>query len=332
MTTVGRRDVSLPGRPFRLGLAVAFALAVGLLVVPAVAADGPTNDNLATATVIGSLPYETTVDTDGATVEATDPIGCLAPSVTYTKTLWYTYQAATAERLKLTVPPFGIDAFAFAVVDVTDGSFQVVGCSPSARILFDVDAGRTYALMLAVPSAEDAAVPRLVLGRVEQLRVPFTFDPPAARPGQVVIVHAGITEPSDVPCYPTDATLLLSTDPSIIERDDPSFFNPLDGSSGALVFNPPVPIVQRWVLPAIPPGTYATYWQCNEPFVGPEVWRAADFRVLPIEPPSTDAVVAGSAAPSSGSGRTDLTAIGAMASLLLALVIGYISRRRRRGI
>src|SRR5688500_7427204 len=67
----------------------------GLTAVPVAAAEpAPSNDSIATPTVITTFPYTDTIDTSGASNEATDPGNCDAPDFgPDLVTVWYSWTA-----------------------------------------------------------------------------------------------------------------------------------------------------------------------------------------------------------------------------------------------
>lgn len=139
-------------------------LAILLLLPAAVpaAAAAPSNDEIATPTVIGSLPYADTIDTTDATTGPTDPGYCEAgdewPPLA---TVWYRY-TATADG-PLGAVTFGSDYPTTLHVGTADGNggIDVLACNvqnggtEQSAIRFEAEAGVTYLFAVgADPFAE----------------------------------------------------------------------------------------------------------------------------------------------------------------------------------
>jgi hypothetical protein len=110
----------------------------------------PANDDIASPTVIGSLPFTASTDTSGATVGATDPGYCFGPEFGQDPaSVWYAYTSTETGPLLATT--FGSDYDTTLYVATADGAGGVIilGCSDDTRsqqsaVRFDAVAGETY--------------------------------------------------------------------------------------------------------------------------------------------------------------------------------------------
>lgn len=141
------------GRGHRLGASVALALVASLLplATPALAAP-PANDDVASATPIGSIPFYDMVSMAEATRSAGDP-ACAATGAT----VWWSV-TATAES-RWTVKASGFEAFpAVSVWTGATSSLTQVGCHDGsdgpASVSFRTTPGRSYLLMVEAAAAE----------------------------------------------------------------------------------------------------------------------------------------------------------------------------------
>ena len=114
----------------------------------------PANDDFASRTVIGSLPFTDTIDTTEATADPTDPIGCGGPDV---ETVWYEFTPDTDLRVVATTE--GTDYSAGINVLVGDpadpASLELINCG-LPTVVWDAFAGTTYFLMV---TPEFAGIP-----------------------------------------------------------------------------------------------------------------------------------------------------------------------------
>jgi hypothetical protein len=124
--------------------AVAVAILMALLAaqVGVVAAAPPANDDIANATVIGSLPFTTTASTVEATPNPADPPASCIPGSG--RTLWYRYDAPSSALLRVASGGFG------SVVSYvgSPGDLTQVGCGSSPHLI-SVNAGMSYYFMVA---------------------------------------------------------------------------------------------------------------------------------------------------------------------------------------
>lgn len=104
----------------------------------------PANDDFASASAIGGLPYSNDVDTTAATAEPQEPAGsCFGPPGE--KTAWYSYtptqtQSVTARVTYAPWAPVAIVAYSGSSL----GSLQALGCGYAAPVTFRAQAGVTY--------------------------------------------------------------------------------------------------------------------------------------------------------------------------------------------
>jgi hypothetical protein len=113
----------------------------------------PANDDFASRTVIGSLPFTDTVDATEATADPTDPIGCGGPDV---PTVWYEFTPSADIRVAATMEasefPAGINVWVGDPADPANLLFVDCGLP---GIAWDAFAGETYFLMVTPPIAGD---------------------------------------------------------------------------------------------------------------------------------------------------------------------------------
>jgi len=128
--------------------ACGLALAALALVAPGVARAAPANDNLGSATVVGSLPFHETVNVTDATLEPFEPSFCGGPS----KSVWYRFTAPSSGqvRAETTDSPF-FDPHLAVYRENGPGfaGLSVMSCASPVwngqrSVLFSVDAGATY--------------------------------------------------------------------------------------------------------------------------------------------------------------------------------------------
>ena len=127
-----------------------FVAAVSLLFLSAGAALAapPDNDEIANATLIGSLPFSDTVDTTEATTAPDDP-NCVGQG----PTVWYTYTPTEDQRLLADTFGSDYDTTLSAYVG-SPGSLEQIACNDDSggnvqsAILIEVEAGTTYYFMV----------------------------------------------------------------------------------------------------------------------------------------------------------------------------------------
>ena len=151
-------------RRFSVLLVTLAMLATPLLnAAPALAQDAPGNDNFASPTLVGSLPFTDTIDTSGATqLDANDPQpGCdSAPYGTY-YSVWYAYTPSVTTPIDANT--FGSTALSGGPLDTvlsvwtgSPGALTAVTCndessnvSSESEVQFTPQAGTTYYFMVA---------------------------------------------------------------------------------------------------------------------------------------------------------------------------------------
>ena len=110
-------------------------------VIP-VYAVAPSNDDMASATVVGSLPYTDTVDTTDATLEGLEPTyDC---GYTMAATVWYSYTPGTSGPVYVNTLGSAINN---AVHVFNQSGMTLVDCDANgadSRVLFTAAAGTTY--------------------------------------------------------------------------------------------------------------------------------------------------------------------------------------------
>lgn len=126
------------------------AAAVIAVLAPGTAlADAPSNDDFDTAAPVTALPFESTVDTSGATVAADDPVGCQSY---YGNSVWFRYTAPEDGIVRATVDTPGYYPFLTAYTGTRDSLRQVPGvCAFGSGNpeTFHVTAGTTYHFLVA---------------------------------------------------------------------------------------------------------------------------------------------------------------------------------------
>ena len=110
----------------------------------------PPNDDFANATVIPSLPFDDTVDTSGAGIEASEP----TPSCAYyglMNTVWYAFTPATSGSVSASVPNANFTPMLAAYTGSSLAGLSEVACRPYGGLqTFHADAGTTYYLQVGV--------------------------------------------------------------------------------------------------------------------------------------------------------------------------------------
>jgi hypothetical protein len=125
-----------------------------------VAAPPPTNDNFAFATVVSSGSFTNTVDSSGATTEATDPTptpNCAQFSASPPiKTVWYKFTPGGSGSVTADTVGSSYDTI-LTVFTGAPGSFTQVACNDDitlgiilqSRVTFNVNSGTAYFLMVS---------------------------------------------------------------------------------------------------------------------------------------------------------------------------------------
>jgi Family of unknown function (DUF6299) len=137
----------------RLAILTSLVAAFSLAFAAPVLAVVPTNDTYSGRTIVGTLPFNETLDTTEATTDADDAeanAACGAPATD--ASVWYEFTAAADGAVIVDVS--GSDYSAGVIVATgAPGSFSIVACGPFA-VAFPTTAGETYAI-LAFDDQED---------------------------------------------------------------------------------------------------------------------------------------------------------------------------------
>jgi hypothetical protein len=135
-------------------LAVEFVVAVlwSLLAASTALAAAPSNDDISSPTVVGTLPYtDGPYDTTEATTGATDPGFCFAPSIGPDRaTVWYSFTPAASGAYM--ADTFGSDYDTTLYVGTANGAggIDVIACvddsggSLQSAVNWNAEAGTTY--------------------------------------------------------------------------------------------------------------------------------------------------------------------------------------------
>jgi hypothetical protein len=142
-----------------------------LFFVPVVLAAGASNDDVAQATEITTLPFADTVSLAEATVAAGD-LDC--SGIEDTHTVWYRITPQADMRLGLhTVNEDGIEV-STTVASGQPGSFTQLQCSFSQTQALDATAGTSYYIQLATAGTDPGPVVDFSVVRVDPLAVKIT--------------------------------------------------------------------------------------------------------------------------------------------------------------
>jgi hypothetical protein len=139
--------VSNTRRLIRLVVAATIGLALVVLAAPAALAQ-PANDDFATATVIGSLPFSTTEDTTQATWDPSDPSGCSSNG-----SVWFAFTPPS--DMTIQADTFGSDYdTVLSAWTGTQSALSLVACNDDfsgvqSRIVYQATGGTTYYFMVA---------------------------------------------------------------------------------------------------------------------------------------------------------------------------------------
>lgn len=155
-------------------------LVAGLTIMTAGPASAavPSNDDVANATVVATLPYtDATVNTTDATTQATDPTACSGAA----HSVWYTYTADHDGTMSFDT--FGSDFdTAISAYTGTEGSLALIACNDDSsnvlqsQITFDITSGTAYSIMVVgCCRTADGASGNLVVN-ADASAAPFTFD------------------------------------------------------------------------------------------------------------------------------------------------------------
>jgi hypothetical protein len=124
------------------------AFLIGMLAGPTLAADPPTNDLFEAATVVTSIPFAESLDTTGATTDATDAAAnanCFAPATE--ASVWYSLTEPADGGTSYVVNVTGSSYSAgVIVVSGTPDSFALQACGPGSVGFFAVP-GTTYSIL-----------------------------------------------------------------------------------------------------------------------------------------------------------------------------------------
>jgi hypothetical protein len=131
-----------------LQVAAGTTVLVASMAIP-VAAAPPGNDDRANATVIGSAPYQVTLDTTDATPQAGDPDCATGPD---DPTVWFSFTPAQAGTYGVSTVGSDYDT-TLVVATPGGGGLDIVDCNDDAGprgssvILWDAVAGQEYLIM-----------------------------------------------------------------------------------------------------------------------------------------------------------------------------------------
>jgi hypothetical protein len=145
------RNIAAPGRTAAaLVLGITTLACVGIAAPAAAAA--PSNDDRGAATVIGSVPFNDTVDTTDATSQASDPNACDF-SGEGDATVWYSFTPTRAGRYMARTAGSDYDTTLTLAVP-TGGGLATRDCSDDdgwgsdSMIVWDAEARQEYLLMV----------------------------------------------------------------------------------------------------------------------------------------------------------------------------------------
>ena len=135
----------------RLPIVLILGAVWSLVFASTVLAAAPSNDDIATPTIVGALPYaDGPVDTSEATTGATDPGFCYDPTIGPDRaTVWYSF--TPSESAAYVADTFGsnYDTTLYIGVPDGDGGMVVHACVDDSlglqsAIQWDAEAGTTY--------------------------------------------------------------------------------------------------------------------------------------------------------------------------------------------
>lgn len=178
-----------------LAVAALLTLTAASAVPAAAAGPAPVNDSISAPTVIGALPFSTSLDTTGATNESIDPGWCFAPEYgTDTNTVWLSWTAAASGPIGAATWGSDYDTTIYVGTSNGAGGIDVLACdddtrSVQAAVRFDAVAGETYVFMVGAS----------VFGGTGAGELVFTLDVgPAAQEAHVTIDPIGQFDGGDV--------------------------------------------------------------------------------------------------------------------------------------
>lgn len=133
-----------------LAVLATVTMLLALSVTTALAAP-PANDDFANRTVIGSLPFQDTIDATEATADPTDPAGCGGPDI---PTVWYEFTPDTDMLVAATTDGSeflaGINVWEGDPSDPANLLFNACGLP---TVVWEAIAGTTYFLMVTPPAS-----------------------------------------------------------------------------------------------------------------------------------------------------------------------------------
>jgi PKD repeat protein len=115
----------------------------------------PANDAFVEAAAVSALPFESSVDTSGATVEAGEPSLCTPPASE--KTVWYAYTPTVSQSVMATIyapAPYGVAAYTGSSL----AGLTQLGCQYGYPLAVQVHAGTTYYFQLGLPDGGGAQI------------------------------------------------------------------------------------------------------------------------------------------------------------------------------
>jgi uncharacterized protein DUF6299 len=221
----------------RLSLPVCLVTVITLFMAMPVLAATPGNDTWAGRTVIGTLPFEDTVDTTAATTDADDAevnAGCGAPATD--ASVWYEFAAPADSAVLVDVSASSFPA-GVAVVTGSPGSFASVTCGPGS-VVFSAIEGQTYALLAFDDQTDGGGHGGTLVLSVETSPPPPTLEVTVDPRGQfdshsgTATVHGTVTCTGDAPNTHLEIELRQRAGRVIISGHGFTSF-PCDGSSHA---------------------------------------------------------------------------------------------------
>lgn len=136
----------------RIGIASVLAIVAWLPGPPALAV--PEHDAFAAAIAIGSLPFQHATSTEGATIEAGEP---LPPCAFTASTVWYRFVWPQAETFRVSIDA-GFDSFVAAYEGSSLETLSLAGCAngpgPGAVLDLPVSGGLRYWLQVGGAAGE----------------------------------------------------------------------------------------------------------------------------------------------------------------------------------
>jgi hypothetical protein len=168
--------------PMIIALVVLCLALVG--VTPSMAAPAATNDDIANATVISSIPFTDNVDTTGAQADPSDPQDCYT-----TGSVWYTFTPSADIQLEANTFGSSYDTV-LSVFSGAPGSLTSLDCNDdyyglASRVTLSAVAGTTYYFMAATCCGYGGSGGGDLVFSVNELPPPLEIDLTLNRSGSV---------------------------------------------------------------------------------------------------------------------------------------------------